>query len=149
MAEINVEKMKESIEAAREPSAYERYYNDVVKYLQSKLPDEDYSVIADISAFIGHRSAILVNDALDKNNQEWRRSYEKSRRSYEKSVMVNMGKKLTFDLLIVYRSGEKQIVKDISHYGFKDYTCFYVKNGETTVLRLSDVICFGRKEFFE
>lgn len=142
MVEINVEKMKESIEAAREPSAYERYYNDVVKYLQSKLPDADYSVIADISAFIGHRSAILVNDALDKNNREWRRSYEKS-------VMVNMGKKLTFDLLIVYQSGKKQIVKDISHYGFKDNTCFYVKNGKTTVLRLSDVICFGRKEFFE
>lgn len=55
----------------------------------------------------------------------------------------------TFDIFILYLSGERQIIQDVTNYGVKDHICFYEKNGVRTTINLHDVIGFGRKEFLE
>lgn len=43
---------------------YTEFIKDLEKYLSDKLPDTPESTIMDISAYIGNRTGVLVNDAI-------------------------------------------------------------------------------------
>lgn len=52
----------------------------------------------------------------------------------------------SFDLLIIYHTGDKKIVKCVNNYGVSDSTrCFYYeKNGYRSFVPVSQVRFFGR-----
>ena len=54
----------------------ERYYNDVARYLTSKLKGFPEHEIMEIAAFCGNRMMVTANDLLFERDREWRDAME-------------------------------------------------------------------------
>lgn len=57
---------------------------------------------------------------------------------------------MTFELLIVYKSGENKVVPGVTDYGINSEGCFYfMKNGYCSFITKENVIYFGRRFDYE
>lgn len=57
---------------------------------------------------------------------------------------------MTFELLIVYKTGKNKVVPGVSDYGVNNEGCFYfVKNDYRSFITKENVIFFGRKFDYE
>lgn len=69
---------------AREPGIWERYLQDVDKYIESKYPEIPAHARLDISAYISSRGIICTNDILIQRDREYTESLRKTRKDVEK-----------------------------------------------------------------
>lgn len=76
MSEENI-----TYETTKEPEAkgvdgvLERYMNDVLIYLDSKLPKTvPIDISMDIATFVSARATVLIADAIYENNKVWQES---------------------------------------------------------------------------
>lgn len=78
----NVEKMKEILERNRNKNPTERicesFYNDVIRYLKSKLSGFPEHEIMEIATFCGNRMMVTANDLLFERDREWRADIQRA-----------------------------------------------------------------------
>lgn len=53
------------------------YEKDLNTYLVSKLPDLPVDVAMEISAFVGHRTGILLMDVIEDRDVYWRKQIDR------------------------------------------------------------------------
>ena len=70
-----LEKLKEQLYRMRhrEPGIYERYNNDILKYLYDKFPHESFSKLQEAAAFISNRTTVVANDLMAERDRQWSR----------------------------------------------------------------------------
>lgn len=57
----------------------ENFYNDVVRYLTSKLKGFPEHEIMDIATFCGNRMMVTANDLLFERDREWREEIQRDK----------------------------------------------------------------------
>ena len=60
---------------------YRKYEEEMLKYLVSKIPDVPYHTTAEIAAHLANKTGILVADAIEERDGQWKN--EIKRRSRE------------------------------------------------------------------
>lgn len=75
------------------PGIWERYLQDVGKYIESKYPEIPAHVRLDISAYVATRGTICVNDMLIERDREYKSQLRKACHNTERYYKQLYGNK--------------------------------------------------------
>lgn len=70
--------LKETLEQQRrrEPGTFfERYNDEILKYLRYKFPEESESAIQEAAAFISNRTVVVIHDINEEMSREYMKAF--------------------------------------------------------------------------
>lgn len=56
---------------------YRKYEEEILKYLASKIPDVPIHTTAEIAAHLANKTGILVADAIEERDRQWKNEIKK------------------------------------------------------------------------
>lgn len=63
---------------------FEKYVYEVYDYLHAKLPDTNDATLCEIAEFFVMKSNNFAHDMIEKNNEMWRKEFERSNKQFDK-----------------------------------------------------------------
>lgn len=72
-----IKKFHELVKATRKQNTFERYMDDITKYLSLKFPDEDYVNVMEAVCHISNRTSVLAMDLLRERDADWEKLLRK------------------------------------------------------------------------